>query len=309
MAEIKEVFISYHERSAGKLAAEIADRLESAGISCWHAKRDLPPGGDFANYIPPQIDGCKVFLLILNEGANRSRHIESEVGLAFRRYNKGEEIEILPYQTEKCDFARWMDYYLVNIQIMSVENADISALVAEIAHKLGRKPAKNGRCGFKVKWTLKDGILTISKKKGRKKAKMGNFYPQQTPKCVNTPWWSERQKISALIMKDGVANIGRYAFSHFSKLTVVVIPDSVSVIQRGAFEHCVCLRDILIPDSVTNIEKWAFRGCDCLKSVSVPANAEIDDEAFDPYTEVMRRDPLDSAYNHQAVESYETGRV
>ena len=31
MAEIKEVFISYHERSAGRIAEEIAERLEGAG--------------------------------------------------------------------------------------------------------------------------------------------------------------------------------------------------------------------------------------------------------------------------------------
>ena len=101
MAEVKEVFISYHEKSAGELVRKLADRLEGAGMSCWYASRDLPTGGDFADYIPPQIYGCKVFLLILNEGANQSRHVESEVGLAFRRYNKGEKIDILPYQVEK----------------------------------------------------------------------------------------------------------------------------------------------------------------------------------------------------------------
>ena len=54
-----DVFISYHAKSAGELAAQIAAALESAGISCWYAKRDIPPGGDFARYIPPKIDACK----------------------------------------------------------------------------------------------------------------------------------------------------------------------------------------------------------------------------------------------------------
>ena len=97
-----DVFISYHEQSAGDIAAKIAVALEEAGISCWYAKRDLPAGGDFARDIPFQINACKVFLLILSEGVGQSRHIESEVGLASSRYNKGEDITIFPFRIDKC---------------------------------------------------------------------------------------------------------------------------------------------------------------------------------------------------------------
>ena len=70
-----DVFSSYHEKSAGEIAAKIADALESVGISCWYAKRDIPSGGDFARSIPTQIDACKVFLLILNDNVvRRARH-------------------------------------------------------------------------------------------------------------------------------------------------------------------------------------------------------------------------------------------
>ncbi|MBQ9618270.1 MAG: toll/interleukin-1 receptor domain-containing protein [Oscillibacter sp.] len=59
-----EVFISYHEASAGALAGEIAGRLDKAGISSWCARRDMPPGADFADEIPSQIDACRLFLLL-----------------------------------------------------------------------------------------------------------------------------------------------------------------------------------------------------------------------------------------------------
>ncbi len=312
--EIKEVFISYHEASAGKLVEDIAKQMESAGISCWYAKRDLPPGGDFADYIPPQIYGCKVFLLILNEGANNSRHVESEVGLAFRRYNKGEKITILPYQVEKCDFAHWLDYYLIHIKIQSAKIASISALVTEIARKLGRKPEKNGWCGQTAKWTLKDNILTISKDERADSGKMGDFYYQNIPPSVNTPWCGERENITSIMIENGVKNIGELAFCACSSLTIVSIPDSVTKIGDWAFRNCSALTSVNLPDSVTRIGDWAFRdcdklidvsipdsvmivgigafhGCNSLKSVSVPASAEIDWSAFDDTTQVIRRPP------------------
>lgn len=68
-----DVFISYHENSAGELAKQIADALDAAGISSWCARRDLPGGGNFAQDIPPQIGACRVFLLILNNNVYQSR--------------------------------------------------------------------------------------------------------------------------------------------------------------------------------------------------------------------------------------------
>ena len=85
---VADVFISYHHDSAEKLVEQIAAALEKAGISCWYAKRDIPPGGDFARYIPLQINACKVFLLILSSGVCESRHVQNSVPLRnFHRIN------------------------------------------------------------------------------------------------------------------------------------------------------------------------------------------------------------------------------
>ena len=119
-----DVFISYHEQSAGDIAAKIAAALEEAGISCWYAKRDIPAGGDFARYIPPQIDACKVFLLILNEGVYQSNHIENEVGLAFSRLNKGDNIKIIPLEIGDFKRESWVRYYLVHTQSMKISMAN-----------------------------------------------------------------------------------------------------------------------------------------------------------------------------------------
>lgn len=274
--EIREVFISYHEKSAGKLAEELADALESAGISCWYAKRDLPPGDDFADHIPQQIEGCKVFLLILNEGANTSRHVESEVGLAFRRYNRGEEITIMPYQVETCHLARWLDYYLVHIQILLAEKMNFSTLTMEIAHKLEREPAKNGWCGPGARWALKESVLYIKggalnlENYPRGANKMGDFYPQHIPDCVNTPWWSDREKITAVVIRDDVRNLGAYAFYGCKNLLNIMLPNGISRIGSYAFYRCANLTSIHIPDRVTEIEECAFCDCASITSVTIP---------------------------------------
>ncbi|MBQ6985912.1 MAG: toll/interleukin-1 receptor domain-containing protein, partial [Oscillibacter sp.] len=111
-----DVFISYHEKSTGELAEQIADALDAAGISCWCARRDMPPGGDFARDIPSQIQNCRLFLLIFNENVYKSRHIESELGIAFSRWNKGEDIRIFPVKIGDVTLEDWIKYYLIHAQ-------------------------------------------------------------------------------------------------------------------------------------------------------------------------------------------------
>ena len=139
-----DVFISYHEKSAGELAAQIAAALESAGISCWYAKRDIPPGGAFAEDIPSQIDACKVFLLILNESVYQSKHIENELGLAFSRLNKGEHITILPLEIGDFKQESWVKYYLIqtqSVKIPCLDEAHVQDVTQKISNILDKKSA------------------------------------------------------------------------------------------------------------------------------------------------------------------------
>ena len=288
MAKDKEVFISYHEASAGELVRELADRLEGAGISCWYAGRDMPIGGDFSVTVPNQIANCKVFLLIVDKGAVESEHVHTELYDAFDRYNR-KEITILPLQVEDFTLTGWAHYFLRTIQVKkypSPNGVDMGALATEIAHKLGREPVKHGNCGHGTKWKFQDGVLTISLWFGN--GTMGDFYVQRVPECVNTPWWSDRERIKSVVIENGVTNIGNLAFYGCSGLASVRFPDSLASIGDGAFEGCSGLTSVRFPDSLASIGRWAFSNCPNLKSVSVPANAEIW-RTFDYTTEVIRR--------------------
>ncbi len=198
-----DVFISYHESSAGGLAAQIADTLEASGISCWYAKRDIPTGADFARAIPPQIDACKVFLLILNENAQRSKHIESELGLAFSRANRGGDITIFPIEIGDFDKEAWIKYYLIHAQILKASVLDAERL-QEVARQVENllndapqspltipppvKIIRQGKCGENVIYTLyENGVLTISGK-----GAIRDFLVDVSEYTCDTPWWNER---------------------------------------------------------------------------------------------------------------------
>ena len=74
----RDVFISYasHDRA---VADSVCTALESAGIVCWIAPRDVIPGESFAGAIVHAIDATKVTVLVLSEHAVTSQHVLREI--------------------------------------------------------------------------------------------------------------------------------------------------------------------------------------------------------------------------------------
>ncbi len=125
----------------------------------------------------------------------------------------------------------------------------------------------SGVCGDEksnLTWILNDeGTLTISGN-----GAMENWYEGESP------WYSYISKIKKIIIKDGVTNIGNYAFYKLTKLTSVSIPDSVTSIGDSAFYGCKSITSIKIPYDVTNIGRYAFTFCSSLVSISIPSSVK-----------------------------------
>ena len=119
----------------------------------------------------------------------------------------------------------------------------------------------SGNCGNNVTYTLdSDGLLTIS---GTGKMKDYTFN-------ISSPW--EKTKVNSVVILDGVASIGNYAFYNCSGLISITIPNSVTSIGEYAFSYCTGLTSITIPDSVTSIGNYAFSWCSSLTSITIPGS-------------------------------------
>ncbi|MBO4877685.1 MAG: leucine-rich repeat protein [Ruminococcus sp.] len=78
--------------------------------------------------------------------------------------------------------------------------------------------------------------------------------------------------ITSVIIPEGVAEIGYFAFDNCYKLTDVSLPSSLRIIGKDAFCGCAGLEAMIIPDGVTDIGVEAFLDCFNLKEVSIPAS-------------------------------------
>jgi formylglycine-generating enzyme required for sulfatase activity len=104
-----DVFISYSHTDKTVTDAACAT-LESAGVRCWIAPRDVPPGSQWASAIVSGIDHCRIMVLIFSSRANISNQVHREVE---RAVSKG--IPIIPLRIEDVTPTNSMEYFLGSI--------------------------------------------------------------------------------------------------------------------------------------------------------------------------------------------------
>lgn len=79
-------------------------------------------------------------------------------------------------------------------------------------------------------------------------------------------------KLPAVVVPQGVAEIGNSAFEKCSFLQSVTLPDSLRKISEYAFSECSALQNIVIPDGVEVIEENAFSYCSRLLTARIPGS-------------------------------------
>jgi len=83
-----KVFISYCSEENGigtpdsRVAAKICSTLESQGILCWIAPRNILPGADWMEAITDAIDDCKIVILVFSANTEKSKWVRDEIKLA-----------------------------------------------------------------------------------------------------------------------------------------------------------------------------------------------------------------------------------
>ena len=118
-----------------------------------------------------------------------------------------------------------------------------------------------------VKWELStDGTLTISGTGAMEE------YWYIDEDYDPRPWSSHVDKITKIVIGDGVTNVASNAFNGCKSLKDAVLGSSVTTIGGEAFYDCSGLSSIQLPDSLTEIWPNAFENCIGLKSITIPRN-------------------------------------
>src|SRR6185295_12080336 len=133
-----QVFISYSSRDQSIAVAACA-ALEAAGVSCWIAERNVQAGTDYTEVVPRAIDGSGVMVVVFSANANRSRHVKTEVGIAFNK-----PLPIIPLRIENVQPLEGMRYLLGHSQWLDAFTApleqNLDRLVTETRRHLDQLP-------------------------------------------------------------------------------------------------------------------------------------------------------------------------
>jgi tetratricopeptide (TPR) repeat protein len=137
-----DVFISYpHQDKA--TADAVCAKLEAAGVRCWIAPRDVPPGSDWAASIVAAIDQCRAMVLIFSSSANKSKQIHREVQQAFEK-----EKPVLPFRIENVVPEKSLAYYMGPVHWLDAVTPPIELHFHNLVQStigLVRKPGQSER--------------------------------------------------------------------------------------------------------------------------------------------------------------------
>ena len=125
-----DVFISYSSNDQ-QAALAVLHGLESAGIRCWMAPRDIRSGAIWAQAIMDGIAGSRVLVVVFSTSANRSSHVLAEVDAAVR---KG--AVIVPFRIENVMPEGAMEYHLRARHWLDALTPDLEMHVDRLAEQV-----------------------------------------------------------------------------------------------------------------------------------------------------------------------------
>ncbi len=122
-----DVFISYSAKDK-TTADAVCAMLESEGIRCWIAPRDVVPGMEWGECIIEAIEQTRVMVLVFTAHADASPQIRREVE---RAVNHG--VAILPLRIEDIMPGRALEYFIGNVHWLDALTPPLEAHLKSLA--------------------------------------------------------------------------------------------------------------------------------------------------------------------------------
>ena len=116
-----------HSSSDEDAAHRMLRCLESEGIGCWIAPRDIPLGVQWAEAILDAIEDSSAMLLVFSRSANDSPQVLREIERAVDR-----RVPIYPVKIEDVEPSRAMEYYLSSHQWKEVDPGHLEERMEEL---------------------------------------------------------------------------------------------------------------------------------------------------------------------------------
>jgi hypothetical protein len=125
-----DVFISYSADDK-PIADAMCSTLESNGLRCWIAPRDILPGMDWGGSIIDAIATSRVMVLVLSSNSNSSSQVKREVE---RAVNK--DVIVIPFRIEDVNLSKSLEYQLSSTHWMDAVTPPIEDHLQTLAEKI-----------------------------------------------------------------------------------------------------------------------------------------------------------------------------
>ena len=130
----KKVFIS-HSKEDKFTADIICTALETEGIGCWIAPRDIPYGNDWAGDITKAIEKCELFVFLLSKSSNKSRQCPKEISLA-----DSADKSMICIKIDNSEMSEGIKYHFIMSQMLILDttsiNTHLNELIVSVKDKL-----------------------------------------------------------------------------------------------------------------------------------------------------------------------------
>ena len=138
------------------MADAVCRCLEAAGLKCWIAPRDIPPGAEWAAAIMTGIAGSRLVVLLFSENADQSPHVVREV-----LHAEEKRLPVLPVYIEDALPTGSRAYCLLGLQWFDAWPAPFEPHLDRLPRTCGAScpvpPARRScwsRCLIRRPWCL-----------------------------------------------------------------------------------------------------------------------------------------------------------
>lgn len=126
----KPVFLSY-SASDFLQAMATARHLETCGIGCWIAPRNIGAGESYPDAIMNGINNCRVLVALVSDSSNVSAHVQREIERALHR-----NVVIIPLRIENVLPTRSMEYLLATCQWIDALDPEFDEALEKLRQRI-----------------------------------------------------------------------------------------------------------------------------------------------------------------------------